>query len=55
MQTNAFLLIPPRRTVMSDTQVEYHLDRIHFLAVNETQIAIYDSMNLECQKQVEFH
>ncbi|XP_044464704.1 topless-related protein 1-like isoform X1 [Mangifera indica] len=52
-QKSAFSHIPSGRTpaAASDTQVQFHHDQIHFLAVNETQLAIYDSMKLECEKQ----
>ncbi|XP_031279576.1 topless-related protein 1-like [Pistacia vera] len=52
-QKSTSLHIPSGRTpaAMSDTQVQFHHDQIHFLAVNETQLAIYDSMKLEREKQ----
>lgn len=52
-QKNTFLQIPPGRTpsAMSDTQVQFHHDQIHFLVINETQLGIYDSVKLECEKQ----
>jgi len=31
--------------------VQFHQDQIHFLAVHETQIAIYEANKLECLKQ----
>ncbi|GAV60551.1 WD40 domain-containing protein, partial [Cephalotus follicularis] len=34
-----------------DTHVEFHKDERHFLAVNRTQLAIYDGQNLQCRKQ----
>lgn len=33
-------------------QVQFHQDQIHFLIVHETQLAIYETTNLECEKQV---
>ncbi|KAJ4707841.1 Protein TOPLESS [Melia azedarach] len=52
-QKNTFLHIPPGRipSAMSDTLVQFHHDQMHFLVVNETQLAIYDSIKLECLKQ----
>ena len=49
-----FLQIPPGRTpaAISDTRVQFHQDQIHFLAVHETQIALYETTKLECVKQV---
>jgi hypothetical protein len=37
---------------MLDTQVQFHWDQIHFLAVNGIQFAIYETKKLECVKQV---
>ncbi|CAL9050611.1 unnamed protein product [Musa banksii] len=50
---NRFLQIPPGRTpaAISDTRVQFHQDQIHFLAVHETQIALYETTKLECVKQ----
>ncbi|KAM0933886.1 putative transcription factor WD40-like family [Dioscorea sansibarensis] len=47
------LQIPSGRNpnVVSDTRVQFHQDQIHFLAVHETQIALYDTNKLECVKQ----
>ncbi|XP_050268371.1 topless-related protein 1-like isoform X1 [Quercus robur] len=52
-QNNSFLQIPAGRTsmAMSDTQVQFHQDQIHFLAVHGTQLAIYETKKLECVKQ----
>ncbi|KAK3211766.1 hypothetical protein Dsin_016472 [Dipteronia sinensis] len=36
---------------MSNTQVQFHNNQIQFLAVNETQLAIYDAMRFECLNQ----
>lgn len=49
-QRNKILQIPSGRTV-SDTRVQFHQDQIHFLAVHESHIGIYDTSNLECLKQ----
>ncbi|XP_022729897.1 topless-related protein 1-like [Durio zibethinus] len=38
-------------TARSDTQIQFQLDQTHLLAVNETQLAIYDMRKLECVKQ----
>jgi hypothetical protein len=35
-----------------DTQVQFHQDQIHLLAINGTQLAIYETKKLECVKQV---
>lgn len=53
-QRNKFLQTPSGHTssTSSDTRVQFHQDQIHFLAVHETQIALYDANNLECVKQV---
>ncbi|KAK0571517.1 hypothetical protein LWI29_017413 [Acer saccharum] len=47
------LNFPPGRTLgaMSNTQVQFHHNQTHFLAVNETQLAIYDAMKFECLNQ----
>lgn len=52
-QRSKFLQIPSGRTptAVSDTRVQFHNDQIHFLAVHETQIALYETNNLECVKQ----
>ncbi|KAL5985608.1 hypothetical protein ACLOJK_027594 [Asimina triloba] len=52
-QKSRFLQIPPGRTpaALSETRVQFHNDQIHFLAVHETQIAIYETTKLECLKQ----
>lgn len=55
-QKNRFLQIPAGRTpaTVSETRVQFHQDQMHFLAVHETQLAIYETMKLECVKQVFF-
>ncbi|KAK1324085.1 Topless-related protein 1 [Acorus calamus] len=52
-QRSRFLQIPAGRipSALSDTRVQFHHDQMHFLAVHETQIAIYETMKLECVKQ----
>ncbi|KAL5786017.1 hypothetical protein ACOSQ2_008409 [Xanthoceras sorbifolium] len=52
-QKSAILNFPPAKTpgAMSDTQIQFHHDQIHFLAVNETQLGIYDAVKFECLKQ----
>ncbi|XP_020259152.1 topless-related protein 1-like [Asparagus officinalis] len=52
-QKNKFLQIPSGHSspTVSDTRVQFHQDQIHFLAVHETQIALYETSNLECVKQ----
>ncbi|TXG66876.1 hypothetical protein EZV62_008151 [Acer yangbiense] len=37
---------------MYDTRVQFHHDELHFLAVNETQLAIYDAMKVECLNEL---
>lgn len=39
---------------LGETRVQFHQDQKHFLAVHETQIAIYEASKLECIKQVQF-
>jgi len=50
---NKFLQLPAGRTPSSqaETRVQFHQDQIHFLAVHETQIAIYEANKLDCLKQ----
>jgi hypothetical protein len=36
------------------TRVQFHQDQIHFLAVHETQLAIYETAKLERLKQVKY-
>ncbi|KAF6158051.1 hypothetical protein GIB67_014845 [Kingdonia uniflora] len=52
-QKSRFLQVPAGRTpsALSDTRVQFHQDQIHFLAVHETQLAIYETTKLECVKQ----
>ncbi|XP_020110351.1 protein TPR3 isoform X1 [Ananas comosus] len=52
-QRSRFLPIPSGRTPsnISDTRVQFHQDQVHFLAVHETQLAIYETTKLECVKQ----
>ncbi|XP_062163072.1 topless-related protein 1-like isoform X2 [Alnus glutinosa] len=52
-QNSGFLQIPAGRTstAMLDTQVQFHQDQIHLLAINGTQLAIYETKKLECVKQ----
>ncbi|OAY69349.1 Protein TOPLESS [Ananas comosus] len=52
-QRSRFLQIPSgsATTNNSDTRVQFHQDQIHFLAVHETQIAIYETTKLECVHQ----
>ncbi|XP_077237998.1 protein TPR3-like isoform X2 [Tasmannia lanceolata] len=51
-QKSRFLQVPggPTATV-SETRVQFHQDQTHFLAVHETQIAIFEYSKLECVKQ----
>ncbi|XP_022732514.1 protein TPR3-like isoform X2 [Durio zibethinus] len=37
--------------VGSNTQVQFHLDQVHFLVVHETQLSIYEAKELACVKQ----
>ncbi|CAN6450976.1 unnamed protein product [Victoria cruziana] len=48
-----FLQIPSGRvpSPLGETRVQFHQDQKHFLAVHETQIAIYEASKLECMKQ----
>ncbi|XP_078443157.1 protein TPR3-like isoform X2 [Wolffia australiana] len=52
-QRSRFLQIPAGRTpsANSEMKVQFHQDQIHFLAVHETQLAIYETTKLECVKQ----
>ncbi|XP_074563164.1 protein TPR3-like [Curcuma longa] len=52
-QRSRSLQIPAGRTpaAIVDTRVQFHQDQIHFLAVHETQIALYETTKLECVKQ----
>lgn len=52
-QKNSFLQIPAGTTptAMFGTHVQYHKDQNHFLVVHETQIAVYETLKLECQKK----
>eukprot|EP00262_Sarcandra_glabra_P008600 TRINITY_DN2218_c0_g1_i2.p1 TRINITY_DN2218_c0_g1~~TRINITY_DN2218_c0_g1_i2.p1 ORF type:complete len:1146 (+),score=237.13 TRINITY_DN2218_c0_g1_i2:86-3439(+) len=52
-QKSRFLQVPAGRTptALSETRVQFHQDQIHFLAVHETQLAIYETTKLECVKQ----
>ncbi|KAL5988108.1 RNA polymerase II associated Paf1 complex subunit Tpr1 [Asimina triloba] len=52
-QKSRLLQLPAGRTstALSETRVQFHHDQIHFLAVHETQLAIYESTKLECVKQ----
>ncbi|KAK3211756.1 hypothetical protein Dsin_016462 [Dipteronia sinensis] len=47
------LSFPSGKTLgaMSNTQVQFHHNQTHFLAVNETQLAIYNAMTLDCVNQ----
>lgn len=53
-QTTRQLQIPAGRAAapLADTRVQFHQDQTHLIAVNETQIAIYEAPKLECLKQV---
>ncbi|KAL2479623.1 Topless-related protein 4 [Abeliophyllum distichum] len=52
-QTSIYLQSPPGHSAASltDTHVQFHRDQTHLLAVQETQIAIYEVPNLTCLKQ----
>ncbi|KAF8393112.1 hypothetical protein HHK36_021353 [Tetracentron sinense] len=52
-QKSRFLQVSAGRTptALSDTRVQFHQDQKHFLAVHETQLAIYETTKLECVKQ----
>ncbi|XP_054780922.1 protein TOPLESS-like isoform X2 [Prosopis cineraria] len=52
-QKSIVLKIPAGRTptAQAETRVQFHQDQIHFLVVHETQLAIYETTKLECQKQ----
>ncbi|KAE8732576.1 Topless-related protein 4 [Hibiscus syriacus] len=53
-KNGCFLQTPAGRTptARSDTQIQFQQDQTHLLAVNETQLAIYDVRKLECIKQL---
>ena len=53
-QRSKFLQLPTGRapTAQSDTRVQFHQDQVHFLVVHETQLAIFETKQLECVKQV---
>ena len=53
-QNVKYLQLPAGRapTALVDTRVQFHQDQIHFLVVHETQLAIYETTKLDCQKQV---
>lgn len=37
---------------MVEAQLQYHKDLMHILVIHESQLALYDSLKLECEKQV---
>lgn len=53
-KNGCYLQSPAGRTptARSDTQIQFHQDQTQLLAVNETQIAIYDMRKMECIKQL---
>ncbi|XP_017978816.1 PREDICTED: topless-related protein 1 isoform X2 [Theobroma cacao] len=53
MQEARFLQVSAWRTptAQSDMAVQFHQDQMHFLVVDETQLAIYETTKLECLKQ----
>eukprot|EP01018_Ginkgo_biloba_P030318 Gb_23086 [translate_table: standard] len=52
-QKSKFLQIPPGRmpSPLADTLVQFGQDQIHFLAVHETQLSIYETTKLKLIKQ----
>ncbi|KAH9626648.1 hypothetical protein KSS87_004649 [Heliosperma pusillum] len=52
-QRSKFLQLPQGRTPrsLSDTRVQFHQDQTHFLVVHETQLAIFETKQLDCVKQ----
>ncbi|KAK9098543.1 hypothetical protein Syun_025588 [Stephania yunnanensis] len=52
-QKSKFLQLPAGRIPVpsSDTRVQFHHDQVHFLAVHETQLAIYETTKLEVANQ----
>ncbi|KAJ3695527.1 hypothetical protein LUZ60_000904 [Juncus effusus] len=52
-QKSRVLPMPSGRSISnnSDTRVQFHQDQVHFLAVHETQITIYEASKLECVNQ----
>ncbi|XP_070669772.1 topless-related protein 1 isoform X1 [Malus domestica] len=38
-------------TAMVEAQLQYHKDLMHILVIHESQLALYDSLKLECEKQ----
>lgn len=53
-QKNSSLHIPAwtTPTALCGTHLQYQKDQNHFLVVHETQLAIYETLRLECQKKV---
>ncbi|KAJ6715392.1 TRANSCRIPTION FACTOR WD40-LIKE FAMILY-RELATED [Salix viminalis] len=52
MQKTRSLQVPSGWTaIQSDTRVQFHQDQKHFLVVHENQLAIYETIKLECVKQ----
>ncbi|XP_068312754.1 topless-related protein 1-like isoform X2 [Pyrus communis] len=52
-ENSCFLRIPAGRmpTAMVETQLQYHKDLMHILVIHESQLAIYETSKLECEKQ----
>lgn len=52
-RVSKFLQIPSGRSLslISETQVQFHQDQTQFLAVHESQIAIYETAKLDCLNQ----
>ena len=44
--------IPDEGPPLSDIRIQFHQDQIHFLAVHDTCLAIYEAKKLECIGQV---
>ncbi|PRQ26695.1 putative transcription factor WD40-like family [Rosa chinensis] len=52
-QKNSFLQVPAwtTPTALFGTHLQYQKDQNHFLVVHETQLAVYETLRLECQKK----
>lgn len=53
MKRSTSLQLPAGRSaaVLSDTQVQFHKDQIHFLVVHETQLSVHEFTELKCLQQ----
>ncbi len=50
--TSVVVQLPDGKVCVGDTQVQFHSDQLHLLVCHEMQLAVYDTSEFQCIRQV---